>query len=131
MSSLWMFSGRVFEGFLWKSTTISFVLLAFICRWFCSHQSTHCCFPLTHILRWLGRSIQVKFICIAHFIHPSIFYTRLIRRSGRGGTGAYRSGHRVRGRVYPGQVASPSQGHAEINETNNHARSQDNFRVTN
>ena len=32
-------------------------------------------------------------------IHPSIFYTRLISRSGRGGAGAYPSGHRVRGRV--------------------------------
>ena len=30
-------------------------------------------------------------------IHPSIFYTRLIRRSGRGGPGAYPSGHRARG----------------------------------
>jgi len=37
-------------------------------------------------------------------IHPSIFYTRLIRRSG----------HRARGGVHPGQVASPSQGPTEI-----------------
>jgi len=43
-------------------------------------------------------------------IHPSIFYTRLIRRSGRGGAGTYPSGHRARGGVHPGQVASPSQG---------------------
>ena len=46
--------------------------------------------------------------------HPSIFYTRL----SRGGAGAYPSGHRARGRVHLGQVASPSQGH-----TNNNARS--------
>ena len=44
-------------------------------------------------------------------IHPSIFYTRLIRRSGREGAGAYPSGHRARGGIHPGQVASPSQGH--------------------
>ena len=44
-------------------------------------------------------------------IHSSIFYTHLIRRSGHGGAGAYPSGHRARGRVQPGQVASPSQGH--------------------
>ena len=37
-------------------------------------------------------------------IHPSIFYTRLIRRSGRGGAGAYPSGHRAKGGVHPGQV---------------------------
>ena len=53
-------------------------------------------------------------------IHPSTFYTRLICRSGRGGAGAYPSGHRARGGVHPGQVTSPSQGHTE---TNNHARS--------
>jgi len=53
-------------------------------------------------------------------IHPSIFYTRLILRSGRGGAGAYPSGHWARGGVHPGQVASPSQGHTETNETNNH-----------
>ena len=51
-------------------------------------------------------------------IHPSIFYTRLIRRLGRGGAGAYPSGHRARG--LPGQVTSPSQGHIETNKTNNH-----------
>jgi len=56
-------------------------------------------------------------------IHPSIFYTRLIRRSGRRGAGAYPSGHRARGGVHPGQVASPSQGHIETNETNNLTRS--------
>jgi len=42
-------------------------------------------------------------------IHPSIFYSCLIRRSGRGGAGACPSGHRARGGVHPGQVASPSQ----------------------
>ena len=41
--------------------------------------------------------------------HPSIFYTRLIRWSGRGGAGAYPSGYWARGGVHPGQVASPSQ----------------------
>ena len=50
-------------------------------------------------------------------IHPSIFYTRLIRRSGRREAGAYPSGHQARGGVDPGQVTSPSQGHTE---TNNH-----------
>ena len=54
-------------------------------------------------------------------IHPSIFYTRLISRSGRGGAGAYPSCHWAKGGVHPGQVASPSQGHTEPNETNNHA----------
>ena len=29
--------------------------------------------------------------------HPSIFYTRLIQQSGRGGSGAYPSGHLARG----------------------------------
>ena len=53
--------------------------------------------------------------------HPSIFHTRLIRRSGRGGAGAYPSGHW--GGVHPGQVASPSQSHTETNETNNHTHS--------
>ena len=37
-------------------------------------------------------------------------------------TGAYPSCHWARGRVRPGQVASPSQGHIETNVTNNHAR---------
>ena len=58
-------------------------------------------------------------------IHPSIFYTRLIRQSGRGGAGAYPSGHRARGGVHPGQVASPSQGPTETNEINNHTRSHE------
>ena len=68
------------------------------------------------------------------FNHPSIFYTRLIRPSGRGGAGAYPSGHRARGGVHPGQVASPSQGHTETNKTNNHSLTltpKDNFRDTN
>ena len=54
---------------------------------------------------------------------PSIFYTRLILRSGRAGAGAYPSSHRSRGGVHPGQVASPSQRHTETNDTNNHTRS--------
>ena len=53
-------------------------------------------------------------------IHPSIFLYFLICRSGRGGAGAYPSGHRVKGGVHPGQVASPSQGHIETNKTNTH-----------
>ena len=42
---------------------------------------------------------------------------------GSQGAGAYSSGHRARGGVHPGQVASPSQGHTETNETHNHTRS--------
>jgi len=34
-----------------------------------------------------------------------------------GGAGAYPSGHRARGGVHPGQVASPSQGHTETVRT--------------
>ena len=60
-------------------------------------------------------------------IHPSIFYTRLIQLSGRGGAGAYPSSHWARGGVYPGQVASSSQGHTETNETNNHTFMTCNF----
>ena len=52
------------------------------------------------------------------FIHP--FSTP---RSGRGGAGDYPSSHRAKGGVHPGQVASPSQGHTETHETNNHAHS--------
>ena len=44
-------------------------------------------------------------------IHPSIFYTRLIRRSGRRGPGAYPSSHWARGGGDPGQVTSPPRGH--------------------
>ena len=43
-------------------------------------------------------------------IHPSIFYTLLIHRLGHGGAGFYPNGHRARGGVHPGQVASISQG---------------------
>ena len=53
---------------------------------------------------------------ISNSAHPSIFYTRLICRGAK----AYPSGHRARGRVHPGQVASSSQGHTEIH---NHTRS--------
>ena len=38
-------------------------------------------------------------------------------------TWAYPSGHRAKGGVHPEQVASPSQGHIETNETNNHTHS--------
>jgi len=51
------------------------------------------------------------------------FLYRLIHRSGCGGAGAYPSGHRAKGGIHPGQVASSSQGHIETNETNNHTRS--------
>jgi len=57
--------------------------------------------------------------CSSGTIHPSIFYTRLIRWSGRWGAGAYPSSHRAKGGVHPGQVACPSQGHTE---TNNHTQ---------
>ena len=57
-------------------------------------------------------------------IHPSIhFLYPLNPPVGSRGAGAYPSGHRARGGVHPGQVASPSQGHIETNETNNHTRS--------
>ena len=52
------------------------------------------------------------------FNHPSIFYTGLIQF---GVAGAYPSCHWARGRVHPGQVSSPSQGHTETNNTHNHA----------
>ena len=35
---------------------------------------------------------------------------------------AYSSHQWARGGVHPGQVASPSQGHTETNETNNHTQ---------
>ena len=64
------------------------------------------------------KPIIIQFIVVqSQSIH---FLYRLIRRSGRGGAGAYPSGHRAKGGVHPGQVASPSQGHIE---TNNHTRS--------
>jgi len=44
-------------------------------------------------------------------IHP--FSIPSLRRSGRGGAGAYPSSHRGKGGVHPGQVASPSQGHID------------------
>ena len=67
-----------------------------------------------------GSCLSQKKMTSTQTIHTSIFYTCLIRRSGRGGAGAYPSCHRGRGGVHPGQVASPSQGHTETNETNNH-----------
>ena len=41
--------------------------------------------------------------------HPSIFYTRLIRRTGRGGAGAYPSGRERRGTPWTGRqsIAGP------------------------
>ena len=72
----------------------------------------------THVLL-----LQKTCYCITS-IHPSIFYTPLIRWSGRGGAWAYSSGHRARGGVHPKQVASPSQGHTETNKTNNHTHTQ-------
>jgi len=65
-------------------------------------------------------------------IHPSIhFLYPLNPWVGSRGGGAYPSGHRARGGVHPGQVASPSQGHTETNETNKHTHAQENFRDTN
>ena len=51
------------------------------------------------------------------------YYARGINLSvrSRGGLEPNPSGHRARGGVHPGQVAGPSQGHTETNETNNHA----------
>jgi len=46
------------------------------------------------------------------FFHP--FFKPAI---GSGGAGAYPSCHWARGGVHPGQLASPSQGHIETNET--------------
>ena len=54
-------------------------------------------------------------ISFIHFLYP------LIPIKGRGEAGAYPSCHWVRGRVHPGQVASPSQGHTETNESHNHS----------
>ena len=53
-------------------------------------------------------------------VHPSIHFLYLLNPSVGSEAGAYPSGHRARGGVHPGQVASPSQGHTETNETNNH-----------
>ena len=77
---------------------------------------------LSHLIAIKIRGISQKLtVFMSYMIRaPSIFYTRLIRRSGGGGAGAYPSGHWARGGVHPGQVASPSQSHTE---TNNHARS--------
>ena len=55
------------------------------------------------------------------FNYPSIHFLYPLNPSvGSRGAGAYPSGHRARGGVQPGQVASPSQGHKE---TNNHTHS--------
>ena len=65
-----------------------------------------------------------KSVLVIHFLYPlnpSVGYYPMT---------AYPSGHQARGGVHPGQVASPSQGHTETNETNNHTHT-DNFRVTN
>jgi len=49
-------------------------------------------------------------------VYPSIHF--LYRQSVGRVAGAYPSNHRAKGGVHPGQVASPSQGHIETNETN-------------
>ena len=74
-------------------------------------------------------------MCTRHniFITSIHFPYHLVRQSGRGGAGAHPSSHRAKGRVHPGQVASPSQGHIETNETNTHTLTvtpKDNFRIT-
>ena len=61
------------------------------------------------------KNVIIVFMRTGTSIHP--FSIPSIRRSGRGGAGAYPSVHRAKGGVHPGQVASPSQGHIE---TNNH-----------
>ena len=54
-------------------------------------------------------------------LYPSIHFLYPLNPSvGSRGAGAYPSGHRARGGVHPGQVASPSQGDTE---TNNQTRS--------
>jgi len=62
-------------------------------------------------------SIHQRSIPSIHFVYP--FNPSV----GSRGAGAYPSGHRARGGVHPGQVTSPSQGHTETNETNNHTHS--------
>ena len=64
---------------------------------------------------------KLRFICWRQYesLHPSIFYTCLIQGLwGAWGLSQLSLGE-MQG-VHPGQVASPSQGHAE---TNNHAHS--------
>ena len=57
-------------------------------------------------------------------IHPSVHFLHPFNPiQGHGWVGAYPSCHQARGRVHPGQVTSPSQGHIETNRTNNHAYS--------
>ena len=52
-----------------------------------------------------------------HFLYPSIHFlyplNPILELQGA-------SRHWARGRVHPGQVASPSQGHSQTNETNDH-----------
>ena len=57
---------------------------------------------------------DISILLAINIIHPSIFYTRSIRRSGHGGAGAYPCCHWARVGVHPGQVVSPSQGAINI-----------------
>ena len=61
-------------------------------------------------------------VVLTHFvliIHSLVFYARLFQFRVLKGGWSLSQGHWVRGRLHPGQVAIPSQGHTE---TNNHAR---------
>jgi len=77
-----------------------------------SHAIETCVFSFSSVLIF-------KSDLPVHFqIHPSIhFLYPLNPTQGRRLAGAYPSCHWARGRVHPGPVASPSQGHTE---TNNH-----------
>ena len=88
-----------FEGLNYFIQSTFFIVCHWPAKW--SFQ----CIRITHIHKW---KIIILLKLSIHF---------LIRRSGRGGAGVYPSGHRAKGGVHPGQVASPSQGHIE---TNNH-----------
>ena len=81
---------------------------------------------LNNIWSWLSQLNKIHIVCkllinllMTYCIHPTILYplnpTRGLREAG-----AYPSCHWMKGRVHPGQVASPSPGHTE---TNNHPRS--------
>jgi len=58
--------------------------------------------------------LQVMSIHFLYLLNPT-----QVRR----GAGAYPSRHWAKGRVHPGQAASPSQGNIETNESSNHAYS--------
>jgi len=65
----------------------------------CSLFENTMCFELDCNCLWSALTLYCCDLSFYISIHPSIFYTRLIRRSGRGRAGAYPSGHRARGGV--------------------------------